>query len=223
MEKMKKLISTLLTLCMLLGALTGLFTFEAFAAEEDEDEINWSEVDFTTEAYYSADEKLATMELRFEKGDYQLWVHKYTGEVAVVNTATGEKLFSNPYDVGLSKSTASVKAELLSQILIEYTGNEVSGVQKFTSYADAASNGQIKIKSIKNGIRVEYVMGRLSTTYLLPGAVVDDDFLTHIMEPLEAKRDEIAAEFNTEEVAEEPAEEVLETEENAQTEENTEE
>ena len=111
MEKMKKLISTLLTVCMLLGALTGLFTFEVFAANEDEDEIDWSSVDFTTEAYYTAEEKLATMELRFEKGEYQLWVHKYTGEVAVVNTATGEKLFSNPYDVGLSKSTASVKAE----------------------------------------------------------------------------------------------------------------
>ena len=184
MEKMKKLISTLLTLCMLLGALTGLFTFEAFAAEEDEDEINWSEVDFTTEAYYSADEKLATMELRFEKGDYQLWVHKYTGEVAVVNTATGEKLFSNPYDVGLSKSTASVKAELLSQILIEYTGNEVSGVQKFTSYADAASNGQIKIKSIKNGIRVEYTIGREETKYLVPRLIEKERFETLIREPM---------------------------------------
>ena len=191
MEKMKKLISTLLTLCMLLGALTGLFTFEAFAAEEDEDEINWSEVDFTTEAYYSADEKLATMELRFEKGDYQLWVHKYTGEVAVVNTATGEKLFSNPYDVGLSKSTASVKAELLSQILIEYTGNEVSGVQKFTSYADAASNGQIKIKSIKNGIRVEYTIGREETKYLVPRLIEKERFETMIREPIRAVWEEL--------------------------------
>ena len=184
MEKLKRLISTLLTVCMLFGAMTGLFTFEVFAADEDEDEIDWSEVDFTTEAYYTAEEKLATMEMRFEKGDYQIWVHEYTGEVVVVNTATGEKLFTNPYDVGLSKSTASVKAELLSQILIEYTGNEVSGVQKFTSFSEAASNGQIKIKSIKNGVRVEYTIGREETKYLVPRLIEKDRFVTLIREPM---------------------------------------
>ena len=184
MEKMKKLISTLLTVCMLFGAMTGLFTFEVFAANEEEEEIDWSEVDFTTEAYYTADEKLATMEKRFEKGDYQIWVHKYTGEVAVVNTATGEKLFTNPYDVGLSKSTASVKAELLSQILIEYTGNEIPGVQKFTSFSDAACNGQVKIKSIKNGVRVEYTIGREETKYLVPRLIERERFETLIREPM---------------------------------------
>ena len=184
MEKMKKLISTLLTVCMLFGAMTGLFTFEAFAADDGEDKIDWSTIDFTTEAYYNAEEKLATMKMRFEKGDYQIWVHEYTGEVAVVNTATGETLFTNPYDVGLSKSTASVKAELLSQILIEYTGNEVSGVQKFTSFSDAAKNGQIKIKSIKNGIRVEYTIGREETKYLVPRLIEKERFETLIREPM---------------------------------------
>ena len=183
MEKLKKLISTLLTVCMLMGAMAGLFTFEVFADEEDED-INWSEVDFTTEAYYTAEEKLATMKLRFEKGDYQLWVHEYTGEVAIVNTATGEKLFTNPYNVGLSKSTASVKEELLSQIVIEYTGNEVSGVQKFTSYAEAATNSQIKVKSIKNGIRVEYTIGREETKYLVPRLIEKERYETMIREPM---------------------------------------
>ena len=184
MEKFKKLISTLLTVCMLLGAMAGLFTFEAFAAEEDEDEINWSEVDFTTEKYYTAEEKIATMELRFEKGDYQIWVHPHTGEVAVVNTATGEELFTNPYNVGLSKATAAVKEELLSQILIEYTGNELPGVQRFNSYKDAVGNSQIKVKSIKNGVRVEYTIGREETKYLVPRLIEKDRFETLIREPM---------------------------------------
>ena len=191
MEKFKKLISTLLTVCMLFGAMAGIFTFPTFAADDNEDEIDWTQVDFTTEAYYTAEEKLATMELRFEKGDYQIWVHTHTGEVAVINTATGEELFTNPYNVGLSKATASVKAELLSQILIEYTGNELSGVQKFNSYNDAVGNSQIKVKSIKNGIRVEYTIGREETKYLVPRLIEKERFETMIREPIRAVWEEL--------------------------------
>jgi hypothetical protein len=155
---------------MLLGSLSGLFTVTLFAAEGTEApaEIDLSAIDYLKEPYYTAEQKLATMKMRFERGDYQIWINDFTGEVALINTATGEKLFTNPYEVGLSGAADSVKAEMLSQIIIKYTGNEMSGEQTFTSYTDAALNRQIKVKSIKNGVRVEYTLGREETKYLVP-------------------------------------------------------
>lgn len=182
MRKTKKIISTLLTVCLLLGSLSGLFTVNLFAAETTS--VDLSSINYFTEVYYTAEQKLATMKMWFEKGDYQLWINEYTGEVAVVNTKSGEKLFTNPYDVGLSTAAESVKAEMLSQIIINYTGNELSGTNVFTSYNDAALNNQIKVKSIKNGLRVEYTLGREETKYLVPRLITKERFEELILIPV---------------------------------------
>ena len=190
-----RIISTLLTVCLLLGSLSVLFALGASAADEVADtttttdtteEIDVSKINYLTEPYHTAEEKLATMKMRFEKGDYQLWINEYSGEVAVVNTKTGEILMSNPYDVGLDTAADSVKAELLSQIIIGYTGNELTGTNVFTSYTDAALNNQIKVKSIKNGMRVEYTIGREETKYLVPRLITKERFQTQILEPLQS-------------------------------------
>ena len=189
-----RIISTLLTVCLLLGSLSVLFTLGASAEDavtstgntSATEEIDLSKINYLTEVYHSAEEKLATMKMRFEKGDYQLWINEFTGEVAVVNTKTEEILMSNPYDVGLDTAADSVKAELLSQIIIGYTGNELTGTNVFTSYTDAALNNQIKVKSIKNGMRVEYTIGREETKYLVPRLITKERFETQILEPLKA-------------------------------------
>ena len=168
MKKMNRIISLLLTVCFLLGAMTGLCSVGVSAATEPKEQIDLSAINYTTEVYYTAEDKLATMTMAFEKGDYQLWVNSFTGEVTTVNTKTGEMLFSNPYDVGLSKAVTSLKNEFLSQIIIGYTSNESTMTNTFNSYTDAALNDQIKIKNIKNGIRVEYTIGREETNYLVP-------------------------------------------------------
>lgn len=193
MRKIKRIISTLLTVCLLLGSLSALLVFDASAEDtgvtvtnknDTNEEIDLSKINYLTEAYYTAEEKLATMTMRFEKGDYQLWINEFTGEVAVVNTKTEEILFSNPYDVGLDTAANSVKAELLSQIIIGYTGNSITGTNVFTSYTDAALNNQIKVKSIKNGMRVEYTIGREETKYLVPRLITEERFISQIYEPL---------------------------------------
>ena len=176
MKKLNRMISLLLTVCFVLSALTSLLTVSVSAADTKEEEIDLSAINYTTEIYYTAEDKLATMALAFEKGDYQLWVNSFTGEVATVNTKTGEMLFSNPYDVGISKAVTSLKTELLSQIVIGYTSNESTMINTFNSYTDAALNNQIKIKNIKNGIRVEYTIGREETNYLVPRLITAERF-----------------------------------------------
>ncbi len=186
MKKLNKILSTLLTVCMVFGSFSGLFAFEISAAPASNNDVDLSEIDYFSQIYYTPEDKLATMALAFEKGDYQLWVNSYTGEVATVNTVTGEKLFSNPYDIGSSKAVNSLKADLLSQIMITYSSVESSTTETFNSFTDAAKNNQIKVKNIKNGIRVEYTLGREETKYLVPRLITKERYEMFFGETMKA-------------------------------------
>ena len=113
---------------------------------------------------------------------YELYCNPYTGEVAYKNTLTGQILTTNPINIsGLGDST---KAKLLSQLEVKFTDS--TGTAKYMySYTEAASRDQIVVKNIHNGLRVEYTMGRMDTSYLLPGQIDKNRFEQCIKAPIE--------------------------------------
>ncbi len=183
MKKMIKTLSLLLTVLMLLGSFVNIMTFAVYADEaeeetdtetelpvegEDEDRINYTSKVFTT-----PEEKLeATMQLAYTYKNaagealYELYVDSYSGETAVQDLRTGQYMFSNPYNIGGVQISASIKKQLLSQIILHYTENDEAKVMY--SFIEAAEREQIKVKKIKNGIRVEYSMGRENPKWLVP-------------------------------------------------------
>ena len=163
-----RFLSALMAFLMILGTLTTLSIFPIFAEEEaEEEEVEKETIDYHKDVFASREAKLATMTLKLERFGYQLYYEPYTGEVAVKNVATGDVLFTNPYDVGGVQASASLKNEFLSQIIIKYSNNEGNEATMF-SYVEAAQRGQIKAKSIKNGIRVEYIIGKQEARMLMP-------------------------------------------------------
>ena len=44
-----------------------------------------------------------------------------------------------------------------------------------------------------NGFRVEYIMGRMNTTYLLPGVILEEDYLKNVYDIVELKLQEVEA------------------------------
>lgn len=138
------------------------------------------------------EERIALMDLRLEKGDLQLYIDAFSGEVAVKNKKTGEMLFTNPYDATSKKNNHA----LLSQIEISYTALKTSGMKNgtYNSFKDAALASQfandtdiakadagdvpsqIVVKYIPDGLRVEYSIGRLDSRLLLP-VVMTPEFL----------------------------------------------
>ena len=212
----KKIISTLLAEIMLLGAFVITVGAEDSSEGEIENTkpkytYNTSNakatIDYLSGRYYTIKEaeddkgedevvlgdpvdteekKLATMDLRFEKDGYRLYVDAYSGEVAVYCIATGEVLFSNPYTVGSTDSTDSIKSQLLSQLAVKYIDIESGTENTYYSYEWAATRGQINVKNIKNGIRVEYTIGREEGRMLVPRQIEKSAFETKILEPLAA-------------------------------------
>ena len=169
--------------CMLLGTLSVISALPAFAAEETEtpqEPINAT--DFFTLGFDSKEEKVASMDLMAERFDYKLYAEPLTGEVAIVNTKTGDILTTNPYDVGNIKADDSVKKMLLSQLIINF--ESVDGLIKakdLYSFEYAAELKQIKVKPIKNGTRVEYVIGKQETRYIFPNQIEKSRFENEIL------------------------------------------
>lgn len=161
--------------------------------------------DYLTERYLNEEEKLATMGVtdpetgekkpNFENDEYEIWALEETGEVGIRVKSTGQILLTNPYNVGESNANEDVKKRLLSQILVQYKDNS-GAVVNFSSYGDAAQNStkennvikkQIVVKNTRNGIRVEYTLGKEQAKYVVPREISQRSFEKNLIEPWENK------------------------------------
>ncbi|MDD6312793.1 MAG: DUF5696 domain-containing protein [Firmicutes bacterium] len=163
------------------------------AESGEEGEEGEAAIDYTAEAYATPEAKLETMVLKYSNYGYELYYHEFTGEVAVKNTTTGQILFTNPYDIGSTASSASVKADLLSQIILKYKDNDKE--YEFNSFTHAAQSSQIQLKAIKGGIRVEYAIGKTAKRKLVPRCISQMRFEEHILSKISSdfERNKITA------------------------------
>ncbi len=159
-----KLLSAFLAVVMVLGMLPVLAAEPLVPGYDEEEGI--PTIDYVKQVFKTPEDKLATMTKYLEKEDMSLYIEPISGEVAYVNNKTGQILFSNPYDVASTATTKDTKQKLLSQIMISYTDNGKTAIMN--SYVESCLRGQITVKKIKNGVRVEYAMGRTETRKLLP-------------------------------------------------------
>ncbi len=182
MRKSVRFLSALLTVLMVLTSVGIGSMITASAATPAYDYLTVEMADQLA--------KLATMTLYREQNGYKLYCDPYTGEIAVQKIATGQILFSNPYDVAsaTAANSATTRAELLSQIFIEYEDSD--GTKKeMVSYTEAAERGQIIVKNIKNGIRVEYTMGRQEARRLVPRMIQKNRFEDLILSKIDYQFD----------------------------------
>ncbi len=189
----KKIASLLLAFLMFAGSFTAAFSTEVLAdettgaettaPEEGETPEDDKNIDYTAVEYKTAEEKLAKMVLRVENDNFQLYSFAKTGEIALRDKRTGQVLFSNPYDVAVTKSSTDTKEELLSQIIINFDKGDGKAME-YHSYVEAALRDQIVVKNIKNGLRVEYAMGRTETRKLVPRMITKERFETMILAKL---------------------------------------
>lgn len=178
----KRLISAFLTLVMLIGTLAvGVDAAWADKVNEDGEPI----INYLADVYDSPEAKLADMIMVKEQNGYQLWYEEFTGEIAVVDLATGQTTFSNPWDIasGYQAISDAVKEKLLSQLVITFLENDVQ--KTMNSYTEAALRGQIVKKNIKNGVRIEYVLGEEQTIRLVPRMIKMDRFEDLILANIE--------------------------------------
>ena len=183
---MKKIATAALSLVLAFGSVAPYAIQPVSAAWDDKVNKDGEPLyDYINTAYETAEAKLADMVMVKEQNGAQIWFEEFTGELAFKNVKTGQVLFSNPWDVAASynASSAATRSELLSQIIVKYEDNGVE--KKMNSYTDAALRGQIKLRNIKNGIRIEYTIGEEKTTRLVPRMIEKSRFESLILSFIE--------------------------------------
>lgn len=214
-----KFLSAVLALLMLMSCFTfGVFADEDAAAndtasdssataagdseggEEEEDNSDSNEVkarQYLNSVYQTQEEKLYRMTLKQRAYGYELYSDDFTGEIACKNLTTGDVIFTNPYDVASSPSSPAIKETLLSQIILSFSDSTGSS-NEFNSFTDAAKKGQIRVKNLRNGIRVEYSLGDEEVRYLVPRFIQKERYETLIFPFIEASGDtRCIGKFNT--------------------------
>ncbi len=184
MSKNTRIFSALLVLVMLISTLASLSLLPVFADEvtdtENQEEsavenkyltVEESIEAYLTEVYETAQDKLdrdQNLKLRLTRGVYEFYINDLTGEIALKNTVTGQVLLSNPYDVA-TVANDNVKSELLSQVVVTFKDLAQNNTTRtMYSYTDSAARGQLSVKNVKNGVRVEYTVGKESARRLVP-------------------------------------------------------
>ena len=168
-------------------------TVDYFTGKEIKAISNKGEITLGEKVIYTKEDKLQYMDLRFEQPEadgYQLYVDAYSGEVAVRNKATGEVLFTNPYTIGDSTATEAIKKEIMSQLAVSFVDVTTSNTQTYYSYEWAAQRGQIVVRNIKNGLRVEYTIGREEARMLVPRVIEKSAFEEKVVAPIKAAADD---------------------------------
>ncbi len=176
--KIKRITSLLLTVLMVFGSLQ-LALLPASAAVPASEKVD-GDFNYYTEVFYSAEDRLSKMEHFVTVGDMEIYADDYSGEVGIKNTVTGQILLTNPYSVGSTKAAESIKNELLSQLIVNYTDNGTA--KTFTSFEEASTRGQVSISRVKNGIRVEYSMGSEDPRILAPIQIEKSRFKENILD-----------------------------------------
>ncbi|MBE6594212.1 MAG: hypothetical protein E7644_00285 [Ruminococcaceae bacterium] len=147
--------------------------------ETTDKDFNYAKLD-----YGSVENRLKYMTEFYNDGQYALYCDVDLGVVAYRKLATGETLFTNPWD--LRKEISNVETVLnnfMSQVNLTYIDSQ--NVSKtLTSYADAVLKGQMSVRAIKNGVRVEYAMGNPSARTLVPMRIEQSAFEEKILAPM---------------------------------------
>lgn len=160
------------------------------------------------------DETVSPMKLYCVVEGMAFYVDTITGEVVVLTLEDSELTkeaidesgeipaytayySTNPFNAGSSQSSQgadssnSIKEELYSQLIVQFTQN--SSDMSMNSFKDAAANNQITTSNIRGGIRVEYSIGREQVTYLVPRLIEYSKFenlARQIKENSDVARDE---------------------------------
>ncbi len=182
-----RLLSGFLALLMVLGSLVTMPAFAADDAAKKDDaaaeEEGGATIDYMSKVFTTPQEKLDTMELMTtsEDGRYSLYVDRYSGEIAYHDNKLNQTEFTNPYNINdVSKGASKdIKAKLMSQVIVKYLDNDKEAT--YFSYTEAAEREQIKVKNIKNGVRVEYSIGREETRKLVPKQIEKSRFEEQIL------------------------------------------
>ena len=196
--KMKRILSTALTVIMLFSAIAAVLPVYSGAAHSPSAVVSESTLSLEEITKYVNDKYLKynfnTAEEMLEaelsagyldyvttaNGLYTMYVNRYTGFLFYRNNYTGQILTSNPVNPGYNDNKEA--DEIMGQISIKLVdASNSTSSYSYNSIEWAALYGQISVTPIYGGLRVNYTLGDTASRFLLPGVITAEKFEANIL------------------------------------------
>ncbi len=131
--------------------------------------------------------ELESFELIEENEYLQLYLDETFVEFAIVDKASGDIWFTNPYDRETKETLVrgASKDRLNSQLRISYY--VANSRNNLDSYNDSVAHGQYEITKIPNGVRVNYTLGKQWDDDAYLPKIISEDELNKVLEKLSAR------------------------------------
>ena len=119
----------------------------------------------------AGEKMLDAMTMAAENDYLELYINEETTEVAIKDKESGYVWYTNPKDRASDpKAKDANKDKLASQISITYY-TPTSQAKTMNNYTDSILLQQFDIQEIKNGVKINYRIGKESKVYVLPMAI----------------------------------------------------
>lgn len=131
--------------------------------------------------------ELESFELIEENENLQLYLNDTFVEFAILDKASGDIWFTNPYDRENRETLirGSSKDRLNSQLRISYY--VANSRNTLDSYNDSVAHGQYEITNIPNGVRVDYTLGKQWDDDAYLPQIISEEAFNEILEKLSAR------------------------------------
>ncbi|MGN7355848.1 DUF5696 domain-containing protein [Paenibacillus sp. SAF-054] len=147
-------------------------------------------------------EAFGKMEKTAENDRLSLYVNKETAEIAVQEKGNGYIWFSNPPGRSDDEQASPLyQSEMSAQVLLTYY-NEKGQINAFNSYDDSVAKKQFKMTPVDQGIRVEYHLGNMASSFAnIPKVVGKERFEKEILDRIKDadQRDDVKFKFRFDE------------------------
>ena len=133
---------------------------------------------------------LSGFELVAENEHLALYLNEASVEFAVLEKASGEVWFSNPYDRMRKEQVArgSARDMLNAQVVVSYYS--ANRLLQMDSYNDSVRHGQHVISRIPGGFRIDFEIGRRwQDQHYMPIIISEERFNQRILANIEDERD----------------------------------
>ncbi len=200
--KLKRILSSALVLLMLFTTVVSVLPVTASAAGEDAVRVTINAAldgtpaaadilsKYKTEYNFETAEDMLNHELSLgyldwvDAGEYRLYVNRYTGVSYYRNLISGQLLVSNPYNPGASQQSKG--SDVFSQVEVEYFSLTDTSETTPTFYSSEwiTEGFDLVVTEIENGIRISYTLGEKVDDFLTAGAIMADDFVEKIADPM---------------------------------------
>lgn len=206
--KIKRILSSALVLLMLFTTVVAAIPASAAPTDSVTVTVNTPKdgtpaakdilTTYKNEYKFSSAEEMLNHELSLgyldwvEAGEYRLYINRYTGIVYYRNMISGQTLVSNPYNPNANQQIKTFEGSF-SQLEIEYFSitDTSESTPVFYSSQWIGEGFDIVLTELEDGIRVSYSLGFRIEDFLTAGAIMADDFMDKIADPMFEKLAEL--------------------------------